>query len=289
MPTATRMRVIRSPSGPGLVQFLHPGRFVMHLWRQRELISQFTRREIEGRYRSSFLGVAWSFITPLALLAVYTFVFGVVLKQRWTGAPSGRLSEFGLILFAGLIAFNVFSECVGRAASLVVSTPNYVKRVVFPLELLPLSILGSALFHAAVSVAILCVADLSLGARPQWSWLLVPVVILPAAWLSLGCVWFLASLGVFIRDLGYAVAIVLQVLFFVTPVFYPVDVIPMPYRTLMEYNPLASVVQTMRAVIFPGVSSVWPAFGVSAGFGLIVMISGYAWFMRTRRAFGDVI
>lgn len=260
-----------------------------HLWAERGLIAQFTRREIEGRYRSSLLGLAWSFINPLALLLVYTFVFGIVLKQRWSGTASEGLAQFGLVLFAGLIAFGIFSESVNRAPGLIVSTPNYVKRVVFPLELLPVSVLGSALFHAAVSLAVLLAVHVTLGGLPRLTWLLIPVVLLPIAFISLGLLWMLASLGVFIRDLTYTVALGVQILFFVTPIFYPVSAIPSSLRAIVQYSPLASVVEALRAVIFAGTLTAWRSVLVSGAFGLAIMLVGYAWFMRTRRAFGDVI
>ena len=129
--TAERRQVTWSPKSPPLARYLNPAAFASHLWRERGLIAQFTRREVEGRYRSSVLGLAWSFINPLVLLLVYTFVFGVVFKQRWGAANSGGLAGFGLVLFAGMIAFGIFSECTTRAPGLIVSTPNYVKRVCF--------------------------------------------------------------------------------------------------------------------------------------------------------------
>jgi lipopolysaccharide transport system permease protein len=259
------------------------------LWAERGLIAQFTRREIEGRYRSSVLGVAWSFINPLALLLVYTFVFGVVFQQRWPGLATESLTQFGLVLFAGLIAYGIFSECVGRAPNLIVATPNYVKRVVFPLELLPVSVVGSALFHASVSLVVLLSVHVALGGAPHWTWLLIPIVLLPIVCISLGLLWVLASLGVFIRDLGYTVALVVQVLFFLTPIFYPVEAIPANFRGVVGLNPLASGVEALRTVIFAGTPPAWAGLIVSGAAGLVLVLVGYAWFMRTRRAFGDVI
>lgn len=289
MLTAERARVTLSRQSPSFASHLNPVALASHLWTERGLIAQFTRREIEGRYRSSLLGLAWSFINPLALLAVYTFVFGVVLKQRWPGTAAEGLTQFGLVLFAGLIAFGIFSECVSRAAGLIVSTPNYVKRVVFPLELLPVSVLGSALFHAAVSLGVLLAAHLSLGGVPRLSWLLIPLVLLPIVFISLGLLWTLASLGVFIRDLTYTVTLAVQILFFVTPIFYPATAIPPSMRAVVEYSPLATVVEALRAVIFTGALDQWRSLLWSGLIGLTVMLLGYAWFMRTRRAFGDVI
>jgi lipopolysaccharide transport system permease protein len=287
--TAERRQVTWSPQSPPLARYLNPAAFAGHLWRQRGLIAQFTRREVEGRYRSSVLGLAWSFINPLVLLLVYTFVFGVVFKQRWGGAESGGLAGFGLVLFAGMIAFGIFSECTTRAPGLIVSTPNYVKRVVFPLELMPLSVLGGALFHAVVSLVMLLIVYMALGGPPRLSWLLIPVVLLPIIFISLGLLWALSSLGVFLRDLGYTVALVTQVLFFVTPIFYPVEAIPPAFQAVVRYNPLASGVDALRDVIFAGTVGDPTSLVICGGVGAVMMLVGYAWFMRTRRAFGDVI
>lgn len=293
--TAAAVQMTRPSRRPGLASYLNPLSFATHLWARRDMIAQFTRREIEGRYRSSLLGLAWSFINPLVLLLVYTFVFGVVFRQRWSGitgqpAEDGTgLAQFGLVLFAGLIVFGIFSESINRAPGLIVSTPNYVKRVVFPLEILPVSSLGSALFHAIVSLSVLLALHLALGGRPLLSWLLIPIVVLPVVALTLGLSWLLASLGVFIRDLTYSVTLAVQVLFFITPIFYPASAIPASWRAVVHYNPLAPAIEAMRTVVFTGPAVEWEGLAVSGALGLAVMLLGYAWFMRTRRAFGDVI
>jgi lipopolysaccharide transport system permease protein len=287
--TVERPYVVIRPESPPFSRYLHLVGFARQLWAERDLIRQFTRREIEGRYRSSALGLAWSFINPLVLLLVYTFVFGVVFKQRWPNLASSGLTEFGLVMFAGMIAFGIFSECAGRAPSLIVGTPNFVKRVVFPLELLPLSVLGSALFHAAVSLVMLLAVHLALGGSIFWTWLLVPVILLPICLISLGLLWILSSLGVFVRDLAYTVALVVQVLFFLTPIFYPVSAVPESVRAIVVLNPLASVIEALRSAIFAGRVTEWPALGIAAALGFALTLFGYAWFMKTRRAFGDVI
>ena len=280
--------VVRSPASPGVAQYLDPVALMQHLWRHRAFIGQLTRREIEGRYRSSLLGLTWSFINPVALLLVYTFVFGVVFRQRWGVAGNG-LAHYGLVLFAGLLAYGIFNECVTRASALIVSTPNYVKRVVFPLELLPVAVVGSAIFHAVISLVVLLIAYLAIGGAPQPTWLLIPLVLLPGIMLSLGLLWFLSSLGVFLRDLGYLVALAAQVLFFLTPIFYPLDAVPADLRGLARLNPLSSVVSGLRAAIFPGLDASWVDLAIAGAASVVVMQLGYAWFMRSRRAFGDVI
>jgi lipopolysaccharide transport system permease protein len=285
----TSMETIITSQADSVTQHLNPLALLRNLWRNRNLIRQFTRREIEGRYKGSFLGLFWSFVNPLFMLLVYTFVFGVVFKARWPNAKTDNLSEFAITLFSGLIAFNIFSECVGRAAGMIISVPNYVKKVVFPLEILPVSLLGAALFHALVSLSVLLAANLLITGGIRWTLLLVPVVLLPLIFLSLGLGWFLASLGVFIRDISYTVSLVVQVLFFVTPIFYSIESIPEPFQTIIRFNPLASIVENLRRVVIWGILPRW--FGLALWLLMtgVVMILGYAWFMKTKKAFADVI
>jgi lipopolysaccharide transport system permease protein len=260
-----------------------------YLWDHRHLIWQLTRREIEGRYRGSFLGIFWSFVSPLMHLVIYTFVGGVVLKIRWPGSRTGGLGDFALMLFAGLIAYNVFSECVSRSAGLIVAVPSYVKKVVFPLEVLPVSVLGSALFHGLVSLMALFAFDLVHRGVLSWTVTLLPFAILPLALLSLGLSWFLASVGVFFRDLGYAVPLLLQVAFFATPIMYPAEIVPARFRIVLRLNPLAWTVENFRTLIFRGQLPDWAGLSAWTATAAVVMLLGYAWFRKTRRAFADVM
>ena len=284
---------MRRPAPRGLVaEFLgqaNPALFVPALWQHRHLIRQLTWREVTGRYRSSALGFAWAFVTPLVMLSLYTFVFGVVLKARWPGTRTGNLAEFGLMLFAGLTAFSLFSECVNRAPSLMTSSPNYVKKVVFPLEVLPVSVLGSALFHTGISVLILIVAQQIVGGAPVWTVVWLPLVLLPLVCLALGACWVLASLGVFLRDIGQTVALVMQVLFFMTPIVYAREALPGRLRLIVDLNPLASIVDNTRRVSVLGLLPEWKSLAFSMVVGLIVLCLGHAWFAKTKRAFADVI
>lgn len=286
------MATVITARSESAIQYLNPISLGRNLWHQRSLIRQFIRREIEGRYRGSFLGLFWSFVNPLVMLLIYTFVFGVIFKARWPQAKSNSLGEFAVVLFCGLIAFNTFSECVNRSSGLIVTVPNYVKKVVFPLEILPVSVLGSALFHLLVSLSILMVANLLISGTVYWTLLLLPLVALPLIFLSLGLAWFLASLGVFVRDVTYTVTLVVQVLFFMTPIVYSVDTlknIPSPIQIIMRLNPLASIVENFRRVVLWGLQPSWLGLALwLLGTGTI-MVLGYAWFMKTKKAFADVI
>lgn len=278
-----------SAQGGGGLRLLNPVAMARNLWRHRELVAQFARREVEGRYRGSFLGIVWSFITPLVMLLIYTFVFGVIFQARWPQARSESLNEFAVIIFAGLTTFTIFSEVVSRAPGLVVGVPNYVKKVVFPLEILPLSALGAALFHAAISLLILIGAHLLVGGALHWTVLLLPLVLLPLLALALGLSWLLASLGVFVRDLGNLVGLLVQILFFLSPIFYSAEAVPEPVRSLLALNPLSPVIDNVRGVLLWGELPDWGGLLISLGASGVVMLLGYAWFQQTRKAFGDVL
>lgn len=260
-----------------------------NLWSHRDLTWQFIQREVEGRYRGSFLGIFWSLARPLFLLGVYTYLFGVIFKSRWPEQRSDALGEFALILFAGLITFELFSECVVRAPTTIVSIPNYVKKVVFPLEIMPLVNLGAALFHFAVGLAVLLVGWLLTGGGLQWTVVFLPLVLLPLVLLTLGVSWVLASLGVYLRDVGQLIGLLVQALFFFTPIFYTIDSVPEPMRSLMGFNPLAPVITHMRDILLFGRLPDFGALALSTLVGALVAIGGYVWFAVTRRGFADVL
>jgi lipopolysaccharide transport system permease protein len=273
-----------------LTRYFNPLHLVRSLWRNRDLIIQFTRREIEGRYRGSFLGVIWSFVNPLVQLLIYTFVFGFVFSARWPNASNPEnIYEFAMTLFCGITAFNIFSECVGRSSGLVLSVPNYVKKVVFPLEILPVSVLGAALFHGGISLLILVIGNLLAVGTFSLSIVLLPFALLPLVFLALGLSWFLASLGVFIRDIGYTVTLVLQVLLFTSPIFFPLERIPEPFRSIMAWNPISSIVENFRRVTLWNMQPVWSDLMIWTLITGVIMMGGYAWFMKTKKAFADVL
>lgn len=267
----------------------NPVHLARHLFAHRGLIRQFVRREIDARYRGSLLGLLWSFLNPLILLSIYTFVFGVIFHARWPHSSTGSLSEFAVILFCGLIVFSLFSECLGRAPGIIVGAANYVKKVVFPLEILPVVALGAALFHALASLSVLVAAHLLVSGRLHWTLVFVPVVVLPLLLLTLGLSWLLASLGVFIRDISHLVMLALQVLMFVTPIFYAMEALPEAVRPLLCLNPLTAVVEDMRRVVLWGLLPDWPRLVVWVAVDGAVMVLGYAWFATTKRAFADVL
>lgn len=265
-----------------------PREMVASLWRNHRLIAAMIKREVIGRYRGSFMGILWSFFNPLLMLAVYTFVFSFIFKARWNTASDSR-TEFALILFAGLIVYNVFSECVNKAPTLILANVNYVKKVVFPLEILPWVALGSTLFHAFVSLAVWLTAYLAFFGAPHPSSLLLPLVALPLVFFTMGLSWALASLGVYLRDISQFIGILTTVLLFLSPIFYPATALPPEYRHLMLLNPLTPAIEQARDVMFWGRGPDWGMFAVYLAGALLVAFLGFAWFQKTRKGFADVI
>jgi lipopolysaccharide transport system permease protein len=267
---------------------ISPRAMVASVWRHRDLIAQMARREVVGRYRGSVLGIVWSFFHPVLMLTVYTFVFSVVFNARWQSGSDSK-TEFAIVLFAGMIVYNLFAECINRAPGLVLANPNYVKKVVFPLEILPWVVFAAALFHAAVSLAVLLGFYALVNHDLQWTVVFLPVVLLPLVFLTLGLAWLFASLGVYLRDVGQTVGVATTVLMFLSPIFYPVTALPEDYRAIMYLNPLAHLIEQARAVTIWGQMPDWGALGFGLAVSLAVAWLGFAWFQKTRRGFADVL
>ncbi|MGC7846718.1 ABC transporter permease [Desulforudis sp. 1088] len=259
------------------------------LWRNRRLIWQMTRREVVGRYRGSVMGLAWSFFNPVLMLFVYTFVFSVVFKARWGVGGEESKADFALILFVGMIVHGLFAECINRAPGLIISNVNYVKKVVFPLEILPWVAMGSALFCSLVSVGVLLLAQLLINQSLPWTSLLFPLVLLPLVFAGMGFAWFLAALGVFVRDIGQVTGIFTMVLMFMSPVFYPISALPEKYQGLLQVNPLTLIIEESRKVLIFGSLPNWSSLGIAMIAGLAVAAVGFWWFQKTRKGFADVL
>lgn len=267
---------------------ISPKEMAASLWRNRGLIGALVQREVVGRYRGSVMGILWSFFNPLFMLIVYTFVFSVVFKARWNTGSDSK-TEFALVLFAGLIVFNLFAECFTRAPSLILSNVNYVKKVVFPLEVLPWVALGSALFHASVSLAVWLLAYLFLFGIPHITVLLLPLVILPLMLLIMGLTWGLASLGVYLRDVSQFVGSITTVLMFLSPIFFPASALPEKYRHLFLLNPLTPAIEQVRDVLYWGKVPSVTGLLIYLLVATLVAWVGFAWFQKTRKGFADVL
>lgn len=251
------------------------------------MIWHLTRRDISSRYKGSILGIAWSFFTPLFMLAVYTFVFSVVFESRW--GQKENHAQFALVLFAGMIVINLFNEVLSRAPSAVISNVNYVKRVIFPVEVLPLIITLTASFNALLSLCVLLGAFLSFNLYVNWTAIFIFPILLPLAILALGLAWILAALGVFLRDVGQTIMIVTMTLTFLSPVFYPLSSVPVKYRDYILANPPTFIIGQAREALIWGGMPDWIGLGEYTIFALVVAFAGYAWFQYMRKGFADVI
>ncbi|MCB0208250.1 MAG: ABC transporter permease [Anaerolineae bacterium] len=262
---------------------------IQNFWVHRALIHQLTKREILERYQGSYLGLVWSFITPLAMLAVYTIVFSVIFKSRWENTVTGSRAEVAMIIFTGLIAFEVFNETMLTAPRLVVSRANYVKKVVFPLEILSISKMGSTLTNSLFSLLILLIGTTIFMGGFSWMIIFLPLMYIPLILLCLGLSWFLASLGVFIRDIAHLLGVIVRILFFLTPIFYPASIVPPQLGILLHLNPLTFIINHFRRVILWGQMPDWGEYLVVSMGAFIIYLFGYIWFMKSKKTFADVI
>lgn len=259
------------------------------LWHNRQLIAQMTQREVVGRYKGSVMGLTWSFFNPVFMLAVYTFVFSVVFKSRWGVDGDESKTQFAVVLFVGLIVQGLFAEVLNRAPGLILSNVNYVKKVVFPLEILPVIAMGAALFHSLISLGVLLSAFALFNGYLHWTVVLTPFILLPLLMLTIGLAWMLASLGVFLRDVGQTIGIITMVMMFLAPVFYPVTAVPEEFRSWIMANPLTFIIEQAREVLIWGRLPNWVGLGIYMLIAMVVAWAGYAWFQKTRKGFADVL
>ncbi|WP_248768496.1 ABC transporter permease [Pseudomonas sp. MWU12-2345] len=258
------------------------------VWRHRGLVLMLARRDIIGRYRGSLLGVLRSLVYPLFMLTIYSFVFGGIFKFRWEMGNSSLL-EFSLVLFIGMMVFNVFSECIRRSPGVVLAHGRYVKKTVFPLEVLSVVLLAGALFQFLLNLGVWLLFYILFFQRPPLTVLLLPLVVLPLLLFTLGVSWVVASLGTYLRDIGRRVGVLVTAMLFLSPIFYPVTALPERFQALMYLNPLAQVIENARLVLIvgrlPGLGS-WCLSLLVSG---VVACLGLAFFQRTRGGFADVL
>jgi lipopolysaccharide transport system permease protein len=254
----------------------------------RRLIYTLTKREVISRYRGSVLGLLWSFFTPVLMLVVYTFVFSVVFQAKWSEGQTSK-SAFALVLFSGLIIFNLFSECINRAPTAIIVNSNYVKKVIFPLEILPWVNLFAALFHFAVSCVVWIAFYIFEVGMPHLTILLMPFIMLPLILMIMGLSWFLASLGVYLRDVSQLVGIITMVLMFLSPIFFPTSALPESVRPLLLLNPLAHFIEQTRDVMYWGRIPELKPWLTGLIVNAVIAWAGFLWFQKTRKGFADVI
>lgn len=257
------------------------------LWLHRDLVWQLTKREVLGRYRGASFGLAWSIITPFVMLAIYSFAFGTVMQGRWPGAPED--ASFPLVLFVGLIVHGFFAECLTRAPTLVTNHPNFVKRVVFPLQVLPWPMVLSASFHLVMNLLVFCLLRLAMDGVFTPGVLLLPLVMLPLAVLCMGIAWALAALGVYLRDIAQVVGLVATAALFLSSAVTPPQIVSPRFRWVIQANPISFIIDQARAVSLWNAAPDWMGLTLYLSVALCVAYAGWALFQYTRRGFADVI
>lgn len=258
--------------------------------KNRNLILQLVKREVLGRYKGSVIGLAWSFVTPLFMLVVYTFVFSVIFKARWNvSAVDESKAQFAVVLFVGMIVLGLFNEVINRAPSVILANVNYVKKVVFPIEILPIVAMGTALFNSMVSTVVLLLVFFALNGYLHLTLFFLPIVLMPLIIFTLGLAWMLASIGVFLRDIVQVIAPLTTVLTFLSPVFYPVSAVPEKFQAIIMLNPLTFILEQARNVLVFGYTPNLLGLFVYTLIAVLVAWAGYAWFQVTRKGFADVL
>lgn len=278
--------------GESVASFVSPLAPIATILRHRELLGQLTRREIIGRYRGSYLGVLWALLTPLLTLGVFTLVFGAMQHHSWPGSKVSGVMVYPMNLFIGIIVFGIFSEVATRSPGLVTGNPNYVKKAVFPLELIGVATVAGAIVHALMTLIIELIVVFAAQGYVPWTALLLPLAIVPAALLTLGVCWALSAMGVFFRDLANAVGPVVQLVFFLTPIVYPMQVLEgyeLAGWALRWLNPFATIVDSARLMVVAGELPDWRALGIVTLLSLVAAMAGYVLFMKSRRYFADAM
>ncbi|HEX3431003.1 MAG TPA: ABC transporter permease [Rhizomicrobium sp.] len=258
------------------------------IWRHRHLASLLTVRNVEASFRGSVLGKLWTALVPLLRLAIYTTVLGLILRVRWPGHHNTSL-ETGLLYFVGLTFYDFFMEAISSAPSLMADNVNFVKKVVFPLEILPCASIGAALVRLGVTGAILLLFFLLIRGFPPLAAISIPLVIAPFALIVLGAVWFLSALGAYVRDLRQLTGVLALVMMYLSPIFFPLAMVPERARPFFYVNPLAFPIETTRAALFTGEWPIWWALAAYAAVTWLFAAFGYRWFLRTKPGFADVL
>lgn len=261
----------------------------LDLIKNRQLIYQMSQREIMGRYKESILGLFWSFFNPIILLCVYTFVFSVVFKARWGTEGDDSKTQFAVVLYVGMIVHGLFSECLNAAPHIISNNTSYVKRLVFPLQVLPWVSMSSAMFNAGIGLFVLLIVQFVLSGNLPWTAIFAPIIFLPLVLTTMGFSWFLAATGVYVRDIRQTTGIFTTVLLFLSPVFYPISILPPNFQLILLANPLTFIIEQARGIL------IWnriPDFGGLVIYSLAslgIAWMGFWWFQKTRNGFSDVL
>ena len=259
----------------------------MHIKSRAELSLSFAKRELLGRYKGSALGIAWAVLTPVVMIAIFTFIFAGIFGARF-GADQSHW-DYALYLFCGLLPWSMFQESVQQSANTIVVHSNLVKRVVFPLEALPAAQVFAALGNQLFATIALLIASVIIRQQLEVTALWLPVLLIPQILFALGAAWLIASLGVFLRDIAQGVTLLLMAWMYLTPIIYPESIVPEQFRTLIDLNPFTRLVRSYRHIFLDGSAPDWPGLAYFSAVALLVFLFGYWWFARTRKSFADVV
>ena len=257
------------------------------IWKNRGLIRTLVRRDVLGRYTGSFGGAFWTVLNPLLMMLTYFFVFGVVMKTHIGNDKS--LTAFALYFLAGMLPWLAFNEAVARAPFILLEHRNFIKKLVFPVETLPVNVVMAGLVTEFFGMILFALALVLIRGRVPWTLVYLPLVIVPQVMLTAGLAWFLAALGVFVRDLGQIIGYLLTVLMFVTPIFYPENALPPFAAAIQTFNPMFALVHSYRAVLLDAAAPDWQSLGWLALAAATMFLLGHAWFYKLRKSFADLI
>jgi homopolymeric O-antigen transport system permease protein len=260
------------------------------LWQlpsRAELVLSFAKRELLGRYKGSALGIAWAVLTPVVMIAIFTFIFAGIFGARFGAEQSPW--DYALYLFCGLLPWSMFQESVQQSANTIVVHSNLVKRVVFPLEALPAAQVFAALGNQLFATVALLIASVIIRRQLEVTALWLPVLLIPQLLFALGAAWLIASLGVFLRDIAQGVTLLLMAWMYLTPIIYPESLVPEQFRTFIDLNPFTSLVRSYRHIFLDGSAPDWRGLAYFTAFALLIFLFGYWWFARTRKSFADVV
>jgi len=260
------------------------------LWelpRRLDLILSLTKRELAARYKGSVLGIVWAILTPIVMIVIFTVIFAGIFKARFNAGDSQW--DYALYLFCGLLPWNAFQESLNLSAMTVVNRANLVKRVVFPLETLPVAQTLAAIANQMFGTIALLLGMAIIRHELHLTMLYLPALLIPQLLVTLGGAWLLASLGVFIRDIVQGISLVLMAWMYLTPIIYPETIVPEAYRPFINLNPFTPLIRSYRRIMLDGTAPDWVGLGYFSAFALFAFVLGYWWFARTRKNFADVV
>lgn len=264
------------------------GDAIKRIWHNRDLCLKIAQRDVLSRYKGSALGVLWPFIQQLLMLVAYTIVFGYVFKSRWPGLD-GDPVRLAIVIYSGLVSFNFFSEVVNKSATVIVNNTNYVKRVVFPLEILPVSVAIAAISNYMIGLFLLVIVEVVFGAGVDWSIFITIPIVFPILIMSIGLGYIISSTCLFVRDVEQVVLFLTSLLLFATPVFYPVTALPESVRWIVADSPLVFAVNSVRGIIVYSELPSIDVYFIQLMLSVLVFLFGLGWFERLKKGFADVV